>query len=313
MMVEPSERLPHKAPQPTLQMEALELWQDISNFWWAPVRLDQIVIARIGLGASMFFAYLLYTPFIDRLFGPESLGAYLLGKDFLIREYTWPFYWVTLVAAACFTVGFLTPLAGITLIVGHLTFIEPGRFFSWGWVPTIPAFLWYLSLGPAGKAWSVDAVLARRLFKMNWSEVGSAHSLRLIQLHVIAVYIGASWHRIDDGAWWRGEMVFDAVAYAYYSRFPNVDWGALKPILEVANYAVWALELLAPIGLLWKRSRIYFALGLWLMHLGLELTSTIGWWQLMMMSVLFTYFPVQWSSRLLRGFRVRPIVQGRSQ
>jgi len=271
----------------------------VDRFWFAPQPIEPLVVCRIGLGVSMFFAYLLYTPFIDRIFGSEGLGNYLLGSDFLIRGETWFYYWFTLLAAACFTVGLFTPLSGIALILGHLTFIEPGRFFSWGWVPTVPAFLWYLSLGPAGRAYSLDAWLARRWWGHRFPTLAPAFCLRLIQVHVIAVYIGASWHRIDDGAWWRGEMVFDAVEYAYYSRFPNVPWGSIKPILELSNYLVWGLELMAPLGLLLKRTRLFFAVGLWSMHLGLELTSTIGWWQCMMMSVLFTYFPVSWSKKLL--------------
>src|SRR5690606_40569 len=133
---------------------ALRLWP---TFWFASVPLHQLAICRIGLGASMFLAYVLYGPFVERIFGPDSLGNYLLGSDFFIREHTWPIYWLTLFSAACFTFGFLTPLSGIALIAGHLLFIEPGRFFSWGWVPTAPAFLWYLSLGPSGKLYSVDA------------------------------------------------------------------------------------------------------------------------------------------------------------
>jgi hypothetical protein len=278
-----------------------EVVSDLDEFWFSKKPIEPLVIARIGLGASMFFAYLLYTPFIERLFGSEGLGNYLLGSDFTIRESTWFYYWFTLVSAACFTVGLATPLSGIALILGHLTFIEPGRFFSWGWVPTAPAFIWYLSIGPCGRAFSLDSWISKRFFGHRFATMTPGWSMRLIQVHIIAVYIGASWHRLDDVAWWRGEMVFDAVEYAYYSRFPNVPWSSLKILLVPANYLVWFLELAAPIGLAFKPTRIWFAGSLWAMHLGLELTSTIGWWQCMMMSVLFTYFPSAWSKALLPG------------
>lgn len=276
-----------------------QAWQDWNAFWLAPAAVAPLAVARIGLGLCMFWAYVLYAPFIEQLFGPESLGAYFFGPDFLIRQYTWLIFSLTLVFAFFFAVGFITPISGVGLIVTHLAFIEPSHFFSWGWTPTVPAFLWYLSLGPSAKAYSVDAWIARRWLKRPYSEYASAWSLRLIQIHIVAIYIGASWHRVDDSAWQRGEMVFDAVAYAYFSRFPNVDWHLFRPVLEVLNYVVWGLELLAPLGLVLKHTRLWFAVGLWLMHLGLELTSTIGWWQLMMMSVLFTYFPESWSKRLL--------------
>ena len=105
-------------------------------------------------------------------------------------------------------------------------------------------------------------------------------------------------------------MVYDAVTYAFFSRFPGVDWSMFKIPLALSNYVVWGLELFAPRGLIFKQTRLYFAIGLWCMHLGLELTSTIGWWQFMMMAVLFTYFPTAWSVRLLKPLVRRPPPEG---
>lgn len=247
----------------------------------------------------MLMGYLLYEPYVDQLFGPDGLGAYTMGHDHLIRDHTWTTWWVLIGSAASFTLGFATPLSGALLIGSHLVFIEPGRFFSWGWVPTVPAFLAYLTLGPSGRSHSVDAWLIKKWRGIQPLSQVPAWSIRLIQLHIIAIYLGAGWHRVGDIAWLRGEMVYDAVTYAFFSRFPNVDWSMFRWPLVASNYIVWSLELLAPLGLVLAETRLVFAIGLFAMHLGLELTSTIGLWQLMMMSVLFTYFPESWSKRLL--------------
>ena len=69
--------------------EIKNLIRDNDEFWFAPQAVAPLAVARIGLGASMFFAYLLYTPFIDRLFGADGLGSYLLGSDFIIRGDAW--------------------------------------------------------------------------------------------------------------------------------------------------------------------------------------------------------------------------------
>jgi hypothetical protein len=281
------------------------MYDDWRDFWLAPQAVEPLVVARVGLGLSMLCAYLLYTPFIERLFGADGLGAYLLGHDFYIRDHAWFTYWMVVISAAAFTLGCFTKVAGLTLILGHLTFIEPGHAFSWGWTPTVPAFLWYLTWGPSNAAYSVDAWAKKRFFGLSPVTKPSGWCLRIIQFHIIAIYIGASYHRLDDRAWWHGEMVFDAMAYAYYTRFPNLALMPFKPLMELSNYSVWFLELSAPFGLVYARTRLWYALGLWFMHLGLELTSTIGWWQFMMMSVLFVYFPHHWSEKVLRLF-VRP-------
>ena len=270
------------------------------SFWFGQVSVDPLVVGRIGLGASMLAAYLLYIPYIDDLFGPEGLGDYMLGSKHFIRHHTWTVWWITVISAFCFMVGLGTRLSGALLIFCHLAFIEPGRFFNWGWLPTVPAFLAYLSLGPSNARLSVDSWIKNRLFNIAPKDEVPAWCQRLIQIHIIAIYLGAGWHRIGDGAWIRGEMVYEAVTYAYFSRFPGVDWSLFKLPLAIANYVAWGLELAAPVGLVVRKTRVWFALGLWGMHAGLEATSTVGWWQLMMMSVLFTYLPVSWSQVLLR-------------
>ncbi len=274
-------------------------WKDWNDFWFAPQAWEPLVVARIGLGASMLAAYLLYAPYVDVLFGPDGLGAYTMGKNHFIREHTWSVWWMVIVSSFCFMIGLGTKLSGALLIAGHLIFIEPGRFFSWGWVPTLPAFAGYLTIGPSNARYSVDAWIKAKFFHSSPPEHVEGWCMRLVQAHIIAIYLGAGWHRIGDIAWMRGEMVYDAVTYAYFSRFPGVDWSMFKWPLVVANYVVWGLELMAPVGLIMRETRLWFAIGLWGMHFGLEATSTIGWWQLMMMSVLFTFFPVSWSKRLL--------------
>ena len=105
-----------------------QAWNAWKKYWFGQVAVEPLVVARIGLGASMFTAYVMYYPFLDELFGPDGLGAYTMGRDHFIREHL-PLVWsMTVLSSVCFTLGFLTPLSGALLIAGHLIFIEPGRF-----------------------------------------------------------------------------------------------------------------------------------------------------------------------------------------
>ena len=277
----------------------LELELELEDFWFAPVTVAPLALMRIGLGLTMFAAYLLYASQLEQLFGVDGLSSYVFPGEHFSRNHLWIVWWTLVISSLTFSLGFLTKFSGILLIAGHLLIVEQTRLFSWGWVPTVPAFLAYLSLGPSHRGYSIDAYLFGPVGSNGKEVLVPAWALRLIQVHIIAIYLGAGWHRIDDIAWWRGEMVYDALSYAFFSRFPTVDWDAYKPILALANWGAWALELFAPLGLMWNKTRLWFALGLATMHFGLELTSTIGWWQFMMLILLFAYYPEKWSSQVV--------------
>ena len=170
---------------------------------------------------------------------------------------------------------------------------------SWGWSTVMPVLLFLLAISPARNAWSVDAWIAARRGRP-LPMVAPRWTLRLLQVHVMVVYISASWHRFDDPGWINGEMVYAAVANSMYTRLPYLDPQPYKALFVVLTYATEVIEVVSPFFLWIRRTRIPVAIGLILVHLGLELSATIGYWQFMMMALLWVFLPVSWAERVLR-------------
>jgi hypothetical protein len=276
-------------------LEAARRW------FFDPADVHPLALSRIGLGAILFTAYVLNLPYLEALFGAEGLGAYLGLDARLALSHPWALYGLTLACAAAFTAGLATPVSGLLLALCHADFMNGSRMWTWGWGPIILSFLVYTALGGSGRAYSVDAWLRRRWRGQAPAARVPGWAIRLIQVHIAAIYVAAAWHRIDNGPWWRGEMVFAALADSTFSRFPYLDLQPLKGVMEVACKAGWALELAAPLALWPRWTRIPCALGLIALHATLEATATVGWWQFMMMLMLFHFLPPTWSRRALEA------------
>ncbi|MCB0403714.1 MAG: HTTM domain-containing protein, partial [Bdellovibrionales bacterium] len=123
--------------------------------------------------------------------------------------------------------------------------------------------------------------------------------LRLIQLHVCAMYVAAAWQRLDDPNWLGGSMVFAAMTNIIFSRLPNIDWHQWKNALAFFTYAALILEVAAPILLWRKKWGLWCVVGLVAMHAGLELFTMTGYWQYMMSLMLVCFLPDSFSKKAL--------------
>jgi hypothetical protein len=77
-------------------------------------------------------------------------------------------------------------------------------------------------------------------------------------------------------------------------------------LLVVGNYASLFLEVVAPIALWIPTIGPITALGLIILHAALEISTTVGWWQIVMMSAVTVFLPATWTHRTLEGF-MRPL------
>ena len=107
------------------------------------------------------------------------------------------------------------------------------------------------------------------------------------------MYMVAGWNRLDEASWLDGEMIFVALTNRTFGRI-DVNWLPYRGLLHAVSLGPLVLEAIAPIALWLPRVGPLVALGLMAMHLGIELTANVGWWQLMMMTVLTTFLPTAW-------------------
>jgi hypothetical protein len=276
----------------------LSLW----DWLFERISVYPAVLVRIGIGASMLAAYILYVPAIDFLYAPDGLASFTKPAEALpwLVTHHWRAWALMIIAATAFMVGLLTPVSGLALAYLQVQFISVSRVHTWGWSDMVAAFIVYVAFASSGARYSVDAWLHRRLFRAEPGATAVAWPIRVLMVHVCVVYLMVAWHRVEMPSWLDGDTVFIALQDSIFSRFPGADFQWAKPLLWLGCWVAWLFELVAPVALLVPRVRTVVALGLMGMHLGLELTSTVGWWQVLMFWSLFVFLPPDWSKRILR-------------
>jgi hypothetical protein len=166
-------------------------------------------------------------------------------------------------------------------------------------------FALYVILSRAGDYASLDAWRRQRRSRGRApSGVAPAWPMRLLQIHVAAMYFHAGFARIDDPGWLRGDVLFEALARTLFSRF-DLDLFPLQPALVLLSYAVFLLEPAAALLLWIPRLRTLCALALMAMHVVLEVLTNVGWWNYIMLAGLLAFLPPPWLDRLLPGLGPR--------
>lgn len=203
----------------------------------------------------------------------------------------WTVHVLALVAALLFTAGCFTRITGIATSIAVLSYVHRAPMLTGQFEPILTMLLLYLCIGPCGAIWSVDAWFARRrAVKKDNSPAGSPLqpsvlaniSLRLIQLHVAALYVIMGLSKLSgtfgfeyDAIWWRGEALWwlitrtesrlidltslNGATASYFLNawthtvvaselaFGILIWNRLaRPLLLVISSALWLL--LAPVS-----------------------------------------------------------------
>ena len=286
----------------------------IEAFFFAPIRFRGLFLMRAIFGLIPVFFYLRLLPYVQVFFGPEGVGGYRTAQrwptfpiavtegfehfDWLryveSPAVVWVLYASLVTTGLLFAVGWLTRPVGLVLAGLHVVFAARQPYLAMGWAQLYPAFVVYLALAPSGQAWSVDAWLKRRKdVAFRAPETFSPWALRLLQVHVIAMYAMAGWPRFAAGAWLHGQTVLHAAADTRFGRW-GLDWHALTPLLTAATYYALLIEPAATLLLPLRATRRWCALGLLALHFGIELVADVGMWQFMMGGAVCAFLPDRW-------------------
>lgn len=200
------------------------------------------------------------------------------------------------VAALClglailFTLGFFTRTVGGLLIVAHLSVWGAAPLATYGWPQEYGQDLALLLLANPGRYGSVDAWLRQRRGGAPWWQIGGGPGWprRLIQIQLACMYAAAGIPRLDNWAWMGGHTVFVAVSMNEYARL-EIDWWPLRHVLKLGNWFAFFIEPFAAFALWVPALRNWVVLGLLGMHLGLELSTHVGWWQWTMAGALLSF------------------------
>ena len=280
---------------------------------WAvsPVPASPMAFARMALGCIFLLAWATTAPRVEILWGSDGLVHHVLhaGQP-QWTEWAWPgLLACALVGAFGMVLGLFTRLSCLLFFVGHVGLVKVFNEFTWGWGTAMPVFTLYLLFSEAGRSWSLDAwrTGGRTWQALRGQPTQPGWPWRLLVLNVACVYVSAGWHRIDDPSWIYGDIVWEAVTCSLWSRWVWVDWNPFKTVLWLGAYAAQTLEVLGAVLLLVPRIRPWWAVGCIALHVGLELTTSVGWWQWCMTALLFALVWPTVTERILDTvWRTRP-------
>lgn len=284
-----------------------------NRFWFTPAEVSTLGVLRLATGLVLVYWLATYTPDLADFFGPEGLappstlrhleeparnGSLMVipqqVRESLPRPHQWSYlnllttpnslmlgHAAALAIAALFAAGVFTRVTSVLAWLVLLSYVHRGPVFTTQVEPILAFVLFYLCLGPSGKAWSVDRwwankrrdSMAVRGEEPPEKSVAANVSLRLIQVHLALVYALMAIGKLSAPlVWWRGLGISFLIArsdsrlidftslhaYPYVlamgtymvvlwqMAFPIFIWHRLaRPLLLVVNAIMWAL--LAPV------------------------------------------------------------------
>lgn len=273
-----------------------------------PQPQSAMALCRFVFGISLGLHYLSVLPQLGSTYGPDSIGgarfhehvpwatgiARLTANTFEILSYVnFPTLFQILLATVffaslAFAAGFKTRYAGTLALIIHTLLHGHSEYSFWGWGEMIKPFFLYVLFSDSGRWYSVDSWLRERQLKPQGEWVGPGWPVRLVQIHVSMMYLQTAWIRLDDPNWLNGSMLQGILTDSIFSRVDS-DFMNLKIPLQILCYLAWLIELAAPITLWLNWLRIPTAILLILMHVGLELTTLVGYWNFIMIAAISTF------------------------
>lgn len=268
----------------------------------------QMGVARIFLGFTLLGAYAVRIPYVPFLYGPNGFAgrefykiagtdrmlSFGLGRRMLFylpESLTYFLYGLLLLSAFCFLIGYKTRTFGLILAVLHVTFDQRNYLATAGWSKLAHCFVAYVAFSRGGEIWSVDAWLRRSDDKSKL--IAPIWPIRLMQLHVCTMYFVSSFPRLNQGIWNQGFAVTFSLLHFEYSRFNTYFFG-YTDILKIPDLVALGFESMAFIGLWIPGLGTLWALVLAAMHVTLEATTHVDWWNFMMLGALATFIPRKW-------------------
>jgi hypothetical protein len=230
---------------------------------------------------------------------PGSWGVLALtGSDLALGA----LYALLLVAASALAVGFHTRLAAVVVFVCLLSFERRSPYVLNAGDHLLRILAFYVMLAPAGAALSVDRWRAGRRF---WEFPERAPwALRLMQLQLTVLYLGAVWAKVRGTAWNDGTAISYALRLTDLERFPIPAFITQVPtVSNLVTYATLGIELSLAL-LVWNRRLRPWVLSLGvLLHLGIEWSLRVGFFSLAVFVLYIAFIPPERASAGIKMVR----------
>lgn len=273
---------------------ALSVW---ARFWQVPVRAERLAFMRIALGMTLFAEqWIEFLPYLMEFYGPEGVAPAGLHDRVQLKWWYWPMlifntdeptavygmFFLWMAVTFLFAIGFLTRLMNVALWFLTACFMVRNYLLLCGSDDTLQISLFLLLFAPCGRALSVDSWLRRR----RGFDVGPVYTvawpLRLIQIQLCVIYFttglvklkGTGWF---EGTWWEGTSIHYTLNYLVMSRYSYATVPVPFWLTKFMTYVVVWWEVLFPLLVIYRPTRMPALLFGILFHVGIFVTMSIGW------------------------------------
>ena len=304
------------ASRPSLLRRLGDAW---NRFWFRQVPADTLGLMRISLGLLLVIGHTYEYVSIDLLFGadgPVAPWVHLEGLPWpswspydLVgsREGLLALHTLFLVPHVLFMLGWRSrTMAVLSLLVQAATY-HRNPYFQHGGDRVMRLATLYMATAPSGAALSLDAWLTRRREQRagTWfpkTALVPVVAMRLVQIQWAALYAHSGWKKAHYAKWWDGNALYYAMSAGQYQRAP---W-ALEPLLQNAwvQDLFWGVtpvvllwELLFPLLLLWRPTRLAAVVIGLLVHGGIALSLMVGSFSFIMMWGYQAMLDPRWLAR----------------
>lgn len=255
--------------------------------WFRPVSARPLAGLRVGLPVLLLVHLVWLSNDILSLHGSRGIipweltdllrdpwvpGLPTLAKAFLplgIGAHTATILLLSVYAGSLLSLalGFHARLSAFLAWGLHLSLVTSGFASFYGVDQLANTFLFYLFLFPSGRAWTFDS----RPAPSPREETIPVGCLRVMQVHLCAIYLAAGFFKAMGRQWWNGEAIWQAVSQPSFSTF-DLSWLARYSwIPMLAGWGTLVVEI-GYVFLIWpRRTRTAWCIATIGLHLGLAL------------------------------------------
>lgn len=243
-----------------------------NRFWFAPRSAYWLGILRIAAGLIVLYSHWIWGWDLEGFLGPDRrLPEVFLSEmnptpwhwsvfDLSDNVFVlWTIHWVAMLCFLSFLLGLGMPWTGWLAVIFSISYAHRATGALFGLDQMNVALVTYLTLGRAGRHWSLDRWFYMRRQRERgldpaivydpWTTVGT----RLIQLQLCIIYWFAGTGKLLGESWWNGGAMWGALASYQYQSW-DLTWLHQAPLL---------LALLTHLTIFWEISYLFLVWPRW--------------------------------------------------
>jgi hypothetical protein len=279
------------------------------RLFFADVDARRLAALRIGTGLFAVITLLGLAPLIELHYSDagwlpvSSTPTPLAGQRFtLLHAFTSPFgvtvfLGLSLAAAFAMTLGFHARAASWLTFLALVSFQQRNTLLFYGGDAVLRLLTFGVALGPAGRAWSIDAWRARsRRPAESTPTTTPVWPIRLIQLQIMVIYFFSGLGKLHGSTWHDGSALAIVFAHPSFSRFDIsglTAWAPFAFALRTMTQLTFVWELSFPLLVCSRIGRwVALAIGV-AIHVGIIVFMRIHWFGHIMIMSYLAFLPVE--------------------